>query len=168
MDRMGRHPVTDRRVADLRRQLVVGRIVSGLSMRDVARRTGVSSSIICNFEAGRTRRPSLDLILAYADALGATLSWTLQRIVPVTYPLPDGTWLTGVTGIARIVRARRLHGAPGYDINDGGTYNRFLPDWCAHPAIVGVTVCPEPPGHPCGLHHVTDRDRSLLPTGGTP
>lgn len=82
-----------------------------------------------------------------------------------THPIPDGAWLvTAVGGLSRIVRAKRLHRADGYDVQDGGPYTHWLADWCAHPAVIGVTVCPQPYGtHWCGLTHVTADQLTWLP-----
>jgi hypothetical protein len=69
-----------------------------------------------------------------------------------------------VGGLGRIVRSTRRNGAPGYDIMSGGSYSHFLPDWCAHPAVIGDTVCPHPYGtHWCGRTHVTADELTYLP-----
>jgi hypothetical protein len=76
-----------------------------------------------------------------------------------TGPLTPGTYLTSSvnpSGVVRVVRAKRLHGADGYDVQGDGAYTNFAPDWTCHAAIVGDTVCDQPKGtHWCGLVHVS-------------
>lgn len=62
----------------------------------------------------------------------------------------------------RVVRAKKQHGAPGYDVDvppdtssRGGWAPHWAPGYCVQVAQIGVNVCRTPRGRCfCGLVHI--------------
>lgn len=84
--------------------------------------------------------------------------------------LKAGTILVTSLGLAEIQGSCKSADAPGYQIinltpraHDGwGTH--FMPEWCAKPAIVGLSVCETVAGGCwCGLRHVDSQLLRKLP-----
>jgi transcriptional regulator with XRE-family HTH domain len=49
----------------------------GLSLTDLAERTGLDRATISKLETGKIANPTVGTLKKYAKALGKTLSWTL-------------------------------------------------------------------------------------------
>lgn len=64
------------RVGELIFALITARRSAGLSQLDVCQRCHVSQSMIARIERGSID-PPLRLLMAYADAVGAPLAWTV-------------------------------------------------------------------------------------------
>jgi transcriptional regulator with XRE-family HTH domain len=97
----------ERRSAELRRALghdIAGlRRDSGISQRRLARAVGISQAFLWDIEAGRTE-PSSAVVIAIADALGASPSW---RIYPGTGPRIRDHLQAAITNeLVRIAHAR--------------------------------------------------------------
>jgi ribosome-binding protein aMBF1 (putative translation factor) len=50
----------------------------GLSLSDIAERTGIDTTTISNLEAGTLANPTVSTLRTYAKALGRRLAWTLE------------------------------------------------------------------------------------------
>jgi ribosome-binding protein aMBF1 (putative translation factor) len=60
-------------LADLRRE----RERQGLSLTDIASRTGIDHATISKLETGKISNPTVGTLRTYAQALGRKLAWTL-------------------------------------------------------------------------------------------
>lgn len=74
-------------------------------------------------------------------------------------PIGQGSFLTSSTsptGLVKVIRAKKIHGAKGFDVlGPNDVYTHFAQDWTCHLAVVGENVCEQPKGtHWCGLTHV--------------
>ena len=63
-------------LAGLRRE----RERQGLSLTDIAERTGIDRATISKLETGKIANPTIGTIRTYAMALGRRLAWTLQEV----------------------------------------------------------------------------------------
>jgi transcriptional regulator with XRE-family HTH domain len=63
-------------LAGLRRE----RERQGLSLTDMAERTGIDRATISKLETGKITNPTIGTIRTYATALGRRLAWTLQEV----------------------------------------------------------------------------------------
>ncbi len=63
-------------LAGLRRE----RERQGLSLTDMAERTGIDRATISKLETGKIANPTIGTLNTYAKALGRRLSWTLEAI----------------------------------------------------------------------------------------
>jgi ribosome-binding protein aMBF1 (putative translation factor) len=61
-------------LADLRRE----RERQGLSLTDIASRTGIDRATISKLETGKIANPTVGTLRTYAKALGRKLAWTLS------------------------------------------------------------------------------------------
>ena len=61
------------------RQLKVARQTAGLSLAEVAKRSGIDKAALSRLENGHQANPTLFTLLRYADALGKVLTWTLRK-----------------------------------------------------------------------------------------
>lgn len=52
----------------------------GLTLADIARRSGMDRAAIHKLEVGVSRNPTLATLNRYADALGVRLEWTLRAV----------------------------------------------------------------------------------------
>jgi ribosome-binding protein aMBF1 (putative translation factor) len=50
----------------------------GLSLTEVAERTGIDQGIISRLETGQLANPTIGILRSYARALGRRLAWTLE------------------------------------------------------------------------------------------
>jgi ribosome-binding protein aMBF1 (putative translation factor) len=62
-------------LADLRRE----RERQGLSLTDLAERTGIDRATIGKLETGKIANPTIGTLRTYAEALGRRLAWTLKK-----------------------------------------------------------------------------------------
>jgi ribosome-binding protein aMBF1 (putative translation factor) len=63
-------------LADLRRE----RERQGLSLTDLAERTGIDRATISKLETAKIANPTIGTLRTYAKALGRKLTWRLERI----------------------------------------------------------------------------------------
>jgi DNA-binding XRE family transcriptional regulator len=63
-------------LAGLRRQ----RERQGLSLTDMAERTGIDRATISKLETGKLANPTVGMLRTYARALGRRLNWTLEAV----------------------------------------------------------------------------------------
>ena len=61
----------------LLRELRAAREAQGLSLADVARRSGMDRTAVCRPENGRQVNPTVDTLYRYAAALGKRLAWVV-------------------------------------------------------------------------------------------
>ena len=54
----------------------------GLSLTDLAERTGIDRATISKLETGKVANPTLSTLTVYAGALGKRLSWSLTDAAP--------------------------------------------------------------------------------------
>ena len=52
----------------------------GLSLTDMAERTGIDRATISKLETGKIPNPTIGTLRTYAKALGRKLAWTLQEV----------------------------------------------------------------------------------------
>jgi DNA-binding XRE family transcriptional regulator len=62
-------------LADLRHE----RERQGLSLTDMAERTGIDRATISKLETGKIANPTIGTLRTYAKALGRRLAWTLEK-----------------------------------------------------------------------------------------
>ncbi len=55
----------------------------GLSLSDVAERTGIDRATISRLETGKLPNPTIGTLRTYARALGRRLSWTLEPVATI-------------------------------------------------------------------------------------
>lgn len=67
-------------------QLKANRQQAGLSLADVAARTGMSRSAISNLENGKRKNPTFETVLRYADAVGFGLEVRPVKAVAQSRP----------------------------------------------------------------------------------
>jgi DNA-binding XRE family transcriptional regulator len=60
------------------------REAAGLSLTDVAERSGIDKAALSRLENGIHDNPTVDTLMRYAAALGKKLVWTLQDLAPST------------------------------------------------------------------------------------
>jgi transcriptional regulator with XRE-family HTH domain len=72
---------------------------SGLSLGDVAERSGLDRAVVSRLENGRQDNPTVATLMRYAAALGKRFLWAYE-------PLPAQV----ASGNARAVRRRTKHG----------------------------------------------------------
>jgi DNA-binding XRE family transcriptional regulator len=65
--------------------LVRAREAAGLSLADVAERSGIDKAAFSRLENGVTANPTVDTLMRYAAAVGKRLTWSLQDL-----PAPTG------------------------------------------------------------------------------
>jgi DNA-binding XRE family transcriptional regulator len=58
------------------------REAAGLSLADVAERSGIDKAALSRLENGVHDNPTVETLMRYAAALGKKLSWTLQDLTP--------------------------------------------------------------------------------------
>lgn len=58
------------------------REAAGLSLADVAERSGIDKAALSRLENGVHDNPTVDTLMRYAAALGKKLVWTLQDLAP--------------------------------------------------------------------------------------
>ncbi len=63
-------------LAGLRRE----RVRQGLSLTDMAERTGIDRATISKLETGKLANPTIGTLRIYAKALGRRLAWTLEVV----------------------------------------------------------------------------------------
>jgi transcriptional regulator with XRE-family HTH domain len=63
-------------LAALRRE----RVQQGLSLTEMAGRTGIDRATISKLETGKLANPTIGTLRTYARALGQRLCWTLERL----------------------------------------------------------------------------------------
>ena len=63
-------------LAGLRRE----RERQGLSLTDMAERTGIDRATISKLETGKIANPTIGTLRTYAKALGQRLAWTLEVV----------------------------------------------------------------------------------------
>jgi hypothetical protein len=61
----------------------------GLTLADVAERSGLDAALLSRLENGKQPNPTVYTILRYADALGKQLVWVFEDLPP-TKPKGDG------------------------------------------------------------------------------
>ena len=71
-----RDPELTEALAGLRRE----RQRQGLSLTEVAERTGIDRATISKLETGKLANPTIGTLRTYARALGQRLCWTLERL----------------------------------------------------------------------------------------
>ncbi len=69
-------PTLNEALADLRRE----RERLGLSLTDLAERTGIDRATISKLETGKIANPTIGTLRTYARALGRRLAWTLEVV----------------------------------------------------------------------------------------
>ena len=69
-------------LAELRRE----RERQGLSLTDMAERTGIDRATISKLETGKIPNPTISTLRTYAKALGRRLAWTLEVTVTPDTP----------------------------------------------------------------------------------
>ena len=52
----------------------------GLSLTDMAKRTGIDRATISKLETGKLANPTIGTLRKYAKALGRKLAWTLEVV----------------------------------------------------------------------------------------
>lgn len=60
------------------------REAAGLSLADVAERSGIDKAALSRLENGVHGNPTVDTLMRYAAAVGKKLAWTLQDLTPST------------------------------------------------------------------------------------
>lgn len=63
-------------------ELKKAREAAGLSLADVAERSGIDKAALSRLENGVHDNPTVDTLMRYAAALGKKLVWTLQDLAP--------------------------------------------------------------------------------------
>ncbi len=109
----------------------------------VARSSGVSNTYLSELESGAGRRPSGDVLLRLADALGVTIADLLDRsITPAAVnALPDG-----------LAEFAALQGLPEADVQ----------------MLASIRFRGEPPRTPRRWQHIYDAIRMSRPLDGKP
>jgi transcriptional regulator with XRE-family HTH domain len=105
------------------RNLRALRVERGLTVSELARRSGVAKGTVSKLEAGQATNPTVETLWSLADALGASLS---ELIVADTPPsrvgrLAEAEWIEGDVLRARIVA--KLAGREVHDVS----HVRFVP-----------------------------------------
>jgi predicted transcriptional regulator len=78
-------PISMRLYIELRlalNDLKKAREAAGLSLADVAERSGIDKAALSRLENGVHDNPTVDTLMRYAAALGKKLVWTLQDLAP--------------------------------------------------------------------------------------
>jgi DNA-binding XRE family transcriptional regulator len=65
-------------------ELKKAREAAGLSLADVAERSGIDKAALSRLENGVHDNPTVDTLMRYAAAVGKKLLWTLQDLAPST------------------------------------------------------------------------------------
>jgi len=73
-------PAVDRELIEALAALRRERERQGLSLTDMAERTGIDRATISKLETGKIPNPTIGTIRTYARALGRRLAWTLQEV----------------------------------------------------------------------------------------
>ena len=73
-------PVGDPELIEALTSLRRERERQGLSLTDMAERTGIDRATISKLETGKIANPTIGTLKTYAKALGRRLSWTLEAI----------------------------------------------------------------------------------------
>ena len=63
-------------------ELKKAREAAGLSLADVAERSGIDKAALSRLENGVHDNPTVETLMRYAAALGKKLTWTLQDLTP--------------------------------------------------------------------------------------
>lgn len=63
-------------------ELKKAREAAGLSLADVAERSGIDKAALSRLENGIHDNPTVDTLMRYATAIGKKLVWTLQDLTP--------------------------------------------------------------------------------------
>ncbi len=79
-DRQEFPPVVDRELIEALAALRRERVRQGLSLTDMAERTGIDRATISKLETGKIPNPTIGTIRTYAKALGRKLAWTLLEV----------------------------------------------------------------------------------------
>jgi DNA-binding XRE family transcriptional regulator len=61
-------------------QLRKAREEAGLSLADVAERTGIDKAALSRLETGKQPNPTVETLMRYATAVGKQLSWSLRDV----------------------------------------------------------------------------------------
>jgi DNA-binding XRE family transcriptional regulator len=64
------------------RELKKAREATGLSLADVAERSGIDKAALSRLENGVHDNPTVETLMRYASAVGKRLTWTLQDLTP--------------------------------------------------------------------------------------
>ena len=72
-------PAVDRELIEAMAALRSERERQGLSLADMAERTGIDRATISKLETGKIPNPTIGTLRTYAKALGRKLAWTLQQ-----------------------------------------------------------------------------------------
>jgi DNA-binding XRE family transcriptional regulator len=70
-------------VRPLTLQLVAARESAGLSLADVAERSGIDKAALSRLENGVHDNPTIETLKRYAAAVGKKLTWKLEDLAPV-------------------------------------------------------------------------------------
>jgi DNA-binding XRE family transcriptional regulator len=73
-------PAVDRELIEAMAALRSERERQGLSLTDMAERTGIDRATISKLETGKIPNPTIGTLRTYARALGRKLAWTLQEV----------------------------------------------------------------------------------------
>ena len=73
-------PAVDRELIEALAALRSERERQGLSLTDMAERTGIDRATISKLETGKIPNPTISTLRTYAKALGRKLAWTLQEV----------------------------------------------------------------------------------------
>jgi DNA-binding XRE family transcriptional regulator len=65
-------------------ELKKAREAAGLSLADVAEKSGIDKAALSRLENGVHDNPTVDTLMRYAAAVGKKLVWTLQDLAPST------------------------------------------------------------------------------------
>jgi DNA-binding XRE family transcriptional regulator len=65
-------------------ELKKAREAAGLSLADVAEKSGIDKAALSRLENGVHDNPTVDTLMRYAAAFGKKLMWTLQDLAPST------------------------------------------------------------------------------------
>ena len=65
-------------------ELKKAREAAGLSLADVAERSGIDKAALSRLENGVHDNPTVETLMRYAAALGKKLTWTLQDLAPTS------------------------------------------------------------------------------------
>lgn len=65
-------------------ELKKAREAAGLSLADVAEKSGIDKAALSRLENGIHDNPTVETLLRYAAALGKKLTWSLQDLTPTT------------------------------------------------------------------------------------
>ncbi len=76
-------PVSDPDLIEALAGLRLERERQGLSLSDVAERTGIDRATISRLETGKLPNPTIGTLRTYARALGRRLSWTLEPVATI-------------------------------------------------------------------------------------